>query len=283
MAKELEQDRQSEDLGPDLEVGHDPHGDADPGSCGASPDECEMTPHEFDAPPERSEIPILEEMMESFVPHQTVFGTDPEDGLPVPLNEDSSLHEAPPFRYDNFICVEDARAYVELFADELKAAWDGNIASIKNRFNLRGSCSISRYAEDGSERSRQAWQPEDVKHAYGLAYVIVDDRDFLLVRPTRPRCEHLRRQVLNLAGVPEGEAGHFIVFRNCNIRRSVGGALMSLRDEAVYACDYRSPPDPESTKKYIDEPEKKQLERAPVRLPMFSGPAVPLPDIESPS
>lgn len=285
MGQELEQDRHSVNLGTDLEIGHEPFGDADPGVCGADASECETPPHELDGPPERSEVAMIEEVFEPFVGEKTVLGIDPTDGLPVPMNEGPELHEAPAFRYENFICVEDAREYVEILQNEIDVAWDRNVSDLRYALEpTHGAVKLeacSYYGPDGAPRARRAFKPEDVKRAFGLTYVSVAPDAFVLVRPKRPRCEHLRRQVLSQDGVPEGERGHFLIFRNCSVRRSVGGALMSLRDQAVYACDYRSPADPESTKRHLDEPEKKQLERPDTRLPMFSGPAVPLPDLEA--
>ncbi|MBW2672263.1 MAG: hypothetical protein JRD89_02455 [Deltaproteobacteria bacterium] len=34
---------------------------------------------------------------------------------------------------------------------------------------------------------------------------------------------------------------------------------MTLRDEAVYACDYRDPPDPASAEKHLDSRDRKRL------------------------
>jgi hypothetical protein len=286
MAQELEQDRHTPDLGEDLEVGHDPFGDADPGACGADASECEIAPHVLDGPPERSEVPVVEEAVEPYVGESTVFGVSPEDGLPVPLNEGPELHEAPPLRYDNFVCVEDARSYVEIFAGEGTALYPATASSpsrfdsVQKVIDLISYAPRSEFDQKGAPRERLTFEPSAVQTAFGIAYAKVREGAYVFVRPVRPRCEHLRRQVLSQDGVNEGEKCHFLIFRNCAVRRSVGGALMSLRDQAVYACDYRSPPDPGSVKTHLDDPEKRTLERPPTRLPMFQGPPVPLPDVE---
>lgn len=284
MAKELEEDRYEEFLGEDLELGHDPFGDADPGSCGAQVHECEMLPNELSAAPERSEVPMTEEMMEPFVPEKTVFGTDPEDGLPVAMDQAHELQEAPPFRYDTFICIEDERTFVEIFLDESEPLWKQDPKIQRSLIEkVQGALGRSirfaeRYLSDGSEAKRRSFDAAAVRVAFGVPYVLVNN-EIVFVRPARPRCEHLRRQVFNVSGTPEGEPGHFVVFRNCAARRSVGGAMMSLRDEAVYACEHRSPPDLESARRHIDEPDRRRLERVPVRLPMFHDgkPAAPAP------
>ena len=80
------------------------------------------------------------------------------------------------------------------------------------------------------------------------------------------------RQILSHDGQPDpSEPGHRIIFRNCTIRRSVGGAFMGLRDEAVYACDYRNPQDPSTVKKFLDDPDHEKLrsEAYKVKLPLF--------------
>jgi hypothetical protein len=55
------------------------------------------------------------------------------------------------------------------------------------------------------------------------------------------------------------------------MRRSVGGAFMSLRDEAVYACDYRNPPSLASSK-LLDETDASILQKSANRtlVPLFN-------------
>jgi len=116
-----------------------------------------------------------------------------------------------------------------------------------------------------------------VVRRYGHRVVLAEsDNDnyqhFILVRPLREACAHYKRQVTVNDDVPdEKEYGHRIVFRNCTKRRSVGGAFMGLRDEAIYACDYREPPHPESVRKYLDDPDRVHLGSDAYKrhLPMF--------------
>jgi len=101
-----------------------------------------------------------------------------------------------------------------------------------------------------------------------------NDGDLLfLVRPIRERCRYYKRQVFsNDEEQDETKFGHRIIFRNCTMRKSVGGAFMSLRDEAVYACDYRSPAAPESVVRYLDEPDGRQLRsRAHLKMVALFG------------
>jgi hypothetical protein len=100
---------------------------------------------------------------------------------------------------------------------------------------------------------------------------------FYLVRPLREQCIHYRSQVFANDDEPDvTRPGHRIVFSNCMVRRSVGGAMMSLRDEAVYACEHRHPPDPESVRRHITDWNKERLAAARhlVRVDMFNLPPV---------
>lgn len=271
------EDRHTEDLGEDLDEGHDPFGDADPGSCHPKPEKCAYEPMVLDSAPETSEVPTMEEMQEPFVMEPQVLIPHPEDGLPVPAGESQALHEAPAFTYEGFVCVEDAREFVEIFHEEyddyapglLRIPWFADALSRR-----------SRYQAGGTDAARKTFSPDRVLSRFGHAVVELTEEEqkseglmtrgkILLVRPARPRCKHLSVQVFNHDGVAEGEPGHMVVFRNCMMRRSVGGAFMSLRDQAVYACTFRSPPDPGSIEKHVTVPEKKKLEGSKSRLPMF--------------
>lgn len=82
----------------------------------------------------------------------------------------------------------------------------------------------------------------------------------LPVRAYREPCQHFRQQAFGNDDQPDKKAfGHIVMFSNCLARRSVGGALMSLRDQAVYACEYREPADPDTAKQYIHDFNKKRL------------------------
>jgi hypothetical protein len=62
--------------------------------------------------------------------------------------------------------------------------------------------------------------------------------------------------------IPDPRAfGHRHYYRNCTVRRSLGGAYMSLQNEGVYACDFRSPPDPRSVERHLDRPDRERLEK----------------------
>jgi hypothetical protein len=93
------------------------------------------------------------------------------------------------------------------------------------------------------------------------------------VRPKRERCKYYKRQILLNDDKKDGEFGRQHICRNCTMRRSIGGAFLSLRDEAVVACDYRDPPDEESVRVHLDEKDKARLDGGePERVPLFSLP-----------
>ena len=54
------EDRHEEDLGEDLAEGNDPFGEADPGACQPKPEHCDFEPYSLDAPPEASEVPVMD-------------------------------------------------------------------------------------------------------------------------------------------------------------------------------------------------------------------------------
>jgi hypothetical protein len=67
--------------------------------------------------------------------------------------------------------------------------------------------------------------------------------------------------------------GHQLVFRVCAARRSNGGAFMSLRDEGIYQCDFRNPPDERSTRLQDSKDLAKVRQRPDLLLvPMFNMP-----------
>lgn len=74
------------------------------------------------------------------------------------------------------------------------------------------------------------------------------------VTPKRLPCVHYVRQMVQFEHNPEVK----MISRLCSARRDRQGAFMSVRDRAVWACDMRSPPDPESTK-LLDDFDNKKL------------------------
>jgi len=221
-----------------------------------------------------SEYRADDEVAEQFPVEPIPMIPHPLDGLPVPADERHGVAKAPPFTYEHVVCVEDDRQFVEIFADELEVHTK-RYGAIDTRLNIDQP---QRFNADGNEMPRVQVAPNVVLQRFGHRVIELSRQIgcnlslYRLVRPIRERCEHYKRQVFSNDEVTDEKAyGHKIVFRNCTFRRSVGGAFMSLRDEAVYACDYRSPADQASIEKYIDGPDRKRLEsRAHLKmLPLF--------------
>lgn len=251
------------------------------------PEECQAKPQEVqrkvaareENDPAQSEWRIGEELHDAFSPEKEQMVPHPLDGLPVPANERSShnLQLPPPFRYDTVVCVGDDRTYVELWSGEgegdhrVKIHVSGKVAVVPRE----------QFCVNGSERARREFPRKAVIQRWGRSYVVlqaaadleeaalllksraaleVDDEVLLPVRPRRPRCKHYGRQLFSVDNMADAK----VQFSNCGhpARRSVGGAALALMDEAVYACDWREPHDPESTEKWLDKRDRARLDNA---------------------
>lgn len=246
------------------ELEDEPLAEADGFDCDVPADECEVGLTDRDGTATESEASLREEIFETFQPVTEIVVESPSDGLPVPANERHDLAVAHPFTRETVVCVEDDTEFVELFAEELQGR--GWIEVSANTYSSNGArdgsvrvTARSAFDEAGSHRARRSYVPADVQVKYGKDVVAVDG-DLFPVRMKRERCKHFMRQVMANDDVPNpNEPGHLLRFYNCTARKSVGGAYMTLRDEAVYACDYRNPVDPTTAEKYLDSFDRKRL------------------------
>lgn len=266
-----------------------------------SVEECTARPTEVERPaavreansPSECEWNISEELQEAMQPDMEVMVPSPVDGLPIPAAERSSLNLALPvaFTYETMVCVGDDREFVELFKEEFwSQSPPAGVRSTPTAPDDRTFVEArERYDERGEERARRRWPRSGVIYRWGLPFVqhdgtcrvegvLIEVAGYLIpVRPVRPKCIHYGRQLFSWDdATPENrkEGKHDkIRFTNCAhpARRSVGGAALSLRDEGVYACDWRSPPDPSSTEKWFDSVDRERLDRkGPVEMtPLF--------------
>lgn len=277
---------------PDEQVG--------PDQCEADAKRVEKLPGEGSEGVEASEFEPGDELHEQFPIEEIAVVPDPVDGLPTPMTGDFRTATAPAFTYDNVVCLEDDREYVELFAEEMShRGWRGvsrgpTAEDVRwcpeSVFDLRiieeaelAIIARSRFEPDGSEATRRTFEPDSVERMWGTTLVLADEGDgFIPVRPRRDRCKHYKRQVFSNDDQPDPtQEGHQIVFRNCTARRSNGGAFMSLRDEAVYMCDYRDPPDERSAQEQDGKDRDKLVNRPDLlQVPLFGteGEAVQLED-----
>lgn len=243
----------------------EPLEEVDAEGCNVIADECEFTGAEKDGAAPDAEFSLREEIFETFQPVTEVVVDSPVDGLPIPANERTDLAKAHPFTRETVVCIEDDSAFVELFSEELEArGWvpkRGLLGLGATTLSPSGDVSRrtladarSRFAADGKENERKSFKPEEVTHGYGVAFVKQPSGYVLPVRMRRERCKFWMRQVMANDEIPEPtEFGHLIRYSNCAARRSVGGALMTMRDEAMYACDYRDPYDQPTAEKYLDK------------------------------
>lgn len=212
------------------------------------------------------------EISEQFVATPVAVGVDANDGLPRPLDDIHVLPVEPPFNHQARVCMEDDREFVEMFVDETPGVFD-EVASNSNILFVRRE----EFDDIGVRRDRRRFRPDQVNgERFGVR--TVEERDegdgFLritFVRPVRPACAHFVRTVLcHDPSVPFGEIGHEMMYRNCTARRSVGGAMMSLNAEGVYACELRSPREPISEERHIKKPDHRRLTQYVESVPLFN-------------
>jgi len=282
----------------------DPTEEVGADGCEVRAQGCEVRAGDLDEVLNASVPNISEEIYDAYQAEPEILVPSPDDGLPVPRDEGSDQPVAPPFTFETVICVGDDREWVEVFLEEKEPGeYCPGFLMQRNTYKCRPleqrgepeermRFSSDRVIEFGGEKFVKltaieaeqvvkTWKPKD---CLDQMYWSESERQiargnyeniYLVVRPRREPCKYYKRQVLSFDGQPDpNEPGSKIVFRNCTIRRSVGGAFMSLRDEAVYACDYRDPPDPASVKRYLDEPDDKNLRSNAhkILLPLWKEP-----------
>lgn len=206
-------------------------------------------------------------LQESFQSSRIEISLSSEDGLPTPLDK-VSLQFAPSLSYENLVCMGDDRQYVEIWKDEDEGPRHPHLASLLDE---RPEWGLS-----GERQERRTFAKDVVQSRWGRDVVSVEDDGsgaprLVLVRPRRAPCEHYRRAVFcRDPEIPYGEFGHAEMQRICTARRSVGGAYMSLNDEAVYACQLRVPADPASEDQHIHSKERERLSQVVERVPLFN-------------
>lgn len=241
----------------------DPHEQVGPEGCAAAPGTTTFEPNAINAPPEGCGFSATDQVHEMFSVEPIDIMVDPADGLPRPVDV-QEFTPAPPFTRLHVVCLGDDREYVEVFLEdthgdrpEVHPLWRPvqpasipGVGDVGPVLPLRG-----RFDDEGKERERRRFKPEQVVERWGRKVVQVVGR-WLLVRPARVRCRHYQRQLFNLDGSPEGhnpfEEGGKIQFKYCTAVRSLGGAFMDLSGQAVYACDLRDPPHEPTVKRFLD-------------------------------
>ena len=236
--------------------------------CDAKPEETDTHAVATEARFGDTEVSPRDEVAEQF-PLEPLNAYIDQDGLPT--IGDVQLSTAAPFDREHLVCLEDDREYIEVFSEDLHGVGYVLLGCPELLYRaLKGlneptpgiAVLRSKWTNVGEAVECRRFNPEDVVERWGKKFVKVEDGNLLLVRPVRERCKNYMRQVMPNDDQPDENAlGHRIYFRNCLARRSVGGALMTLRDEGVYACDYRDPPDAESVRIHLDERDRAAIER----------------------
>jgi len=152
------------------------------------------------------------------------------------------------------------------------------------------------FAGNGSEIERLRFGREDRQQRWGVSVALLtpghvgqlaaqgidlppdtlDAKVYVGIEPRRPACIHYKRSVFaNDSAKNKTDVGHKIGYRNCEARRTVGGATMKLGDELVYCCEWRSPPHPASVEQHIGAWDRQKLddgERPPEMVPLLGLP-----------
>lgn len=233
----------------------DPQEQTSAGGSQVGAGESQQTPQELANDSLAYEFGVRDELAEQFPLETIAVGVSADDGLPTPMDA-GAMALAPSFGPDSVVCIEDEREFVECFAGEESEQWLGVPPGPQSAAYLPLR---SRYDADGQEVERRRFSPERVLRKWGVEFVQTEE-GLLRVRARRPRCQNYRRMVFanDDPTFKQGEFGHQVLYRNCTARRSVGGALMSVQDEAVYACEHRSPPDLVSVERFLDAPDRKR-------------------------
>lgn len=258
----------------------DPTEEAGPERCNPSAEEVGFSAGDLDGAVNDSQHRVQDELDDACRFEPIVMMPSPEDGMPIPADE-SVVRYAPPFSYDTVVCIGDERAFVALYDDEVADAvgpgWQVAVEwaapgvatapatvtlGLRRPHATRAVLVVqpSRFSESGEETHRSRFQPDAVRNRFGLRMALLGT-GWALVRPIREPCKFYKTQVFGNEDEPDPtRLGARIPQANCTARRSVGGAFLSLRDEAVYACEYRSPPDRATEEKYIHAWNRERLE-----------------------
>ena len=267
----------------------DPTEEVGPEDSDVGPDGAEVLAEDTQASSSDTSFSVRDELAEQFPIERIGIGIDPDDGLPTPMDQVVDLPLAPSFSVENLVCIADETEFVELFDDEVRDLTE-HLTHFKvgdgiESFSLGPSeCVIARgrYDENGEDAPRRTFKPDEIRRRFGLLLApLWEDGEVrvmfegqpvsVVVRPKREQCKHYARMVFanQSTQVKKGEFGHQIMYRNCLARRSVGGACMSLSNEAVYACEHRVPPDPVTTEKYLDAKDRERLTQKIEMVPLF--------------
>ena len=253
-----------------------------PEGCEPVVDDTELAPGERDDTPDNCSFSPMDEVEEAFPVVPIPLVIDPTDGLIRPV--DQSECYSPAFCEDNVVCIADERMFVEVFHEELlDLGWSFHSRSLEYITPERGTRLSTddassgfivnvrkRFDSSGAERTRLQFKPSATMvlwgEKFGTPSVDGEIVAIIPVKPIREKCCYYMRQVFANQAQPDPTAiGSRTLYVHCTRRRSVGGAFMSLSDEAIYACDHRDPPDKTSVDRDLDAFDQKRLRERPDR------------------
>lgn len=222
----------------------------------ASPDECEV-PTASDVDHDMAEdvwTPFDAEYDHIELDSQKVMGEDgmptehaPVEPSPIPVFSPDTLVCAG--RFDKFVLRGfNGRVLATFGPSEVKQAPSGIfLVSVK----LAGERYADQVESEEASVSPALWW-SDWYWALGLGLETFIEarrtgrwlslRGGVEVEPIRPPCRHYIRQATQLQYNPD----HKEVYRLCSLRRSMEGAMMTVGNLGVWACDGRDPRDIES-------------------------------------
>lgn len=194
----------------------------------------------------------FDELQDDFNPGPTVYATG-ADGLPAPVHA-TARSDIPVLSPQTLVCMGDFSQFV--IRDEL--------GRVDTRFSREQVYRLP---------NGRYYVPVENEHLLPPTLITEkvdedDHQEWVEVQPLRPPCRHYVRQQAQF----ELNAEHMVQYRVCAARRTTEGAMMTVRDLAVFACDMREPFDIDTAGRMDEFDEKKMAEgRRRAHLPMFGN------------
>ena len=210
-------------------------------------------------------------------PEPSVIGINPADGL-VDHVDTKDARAVPPLSVDTLVCLEDTSSFVTLATEDIDAyllsrqSVSGPLQDLAYRTrlvtNLRSYTHwrLDAFGNPDPTFPGKTYAPAEVEDN-GVIHFVREGGRMILVRPVRMRCSHLER-MLTISDELSTKVSPLHTY--CKGFRSVGGAKMSLMDQAILACEVRQPPDDRSGKAIVERVEAKIAQGKEKKgLPMY--------------
>lgn len=194
---------------------------------------------------------VDDSVYEPFNPGQLKFAVG-HDGLAGVQLTQGDVPVAPPLTPDTLVCMADTSSFVirgewgdvlvSFRPEEVTRAPDGRWFVTVNQVRMRFASAVveGEEPEERAERGKQLYAHLDPLAADPDA--LSDGQRRVEVQPKRPQCKHYARQMTDL----QDNSDVTMVERLCTMRRDSSGTQFGLRDSQLFACELRSPRDPNS-------------------------------------